>query len=66
MIPYYAYMVIAQWFVIAINNAGSEHEGMHTMIVILATSTLSLWLYQLYQEIIQFRISDKLDYFKSP
>ena len=66
MVPYYAFMIIAQWFILSISIAGSEHEGMHTKIVILAAITLILWLYQLIQEIIQFRNSELSywDYFK--
>ena len=67
MIPYYTFMVINQWFILSISMAGSEHEGMHTKIVILAASTLVLWFYQIIQEIIQLRNRDIsiLDYFKS-
>ena len=69
MIPYFTFMAVAQWFILAVCSAGEEHKegGEHIKIVILATSTLILWFYQLMQEIIQFNNDDNsiLDYFIS-
>ena len=69
MISYFTFMIFAIWFIISINNAGSEHrEGMdYAKIVILATLTLILWCIQVGQAIIQFVNDDSTiwEYFKS-
>ena len=45
MIPYFIYMIIAQWFIILISTYGDEpKEGMERAgVIILASSTLLLW-----------------------
>ena len=54
MIPYFAFMIIAQWFTLEISSAGAEpkEETVRVKIVTLATLTLILWSYQVLQEII--------------
>ena len=69
MVPYFTFMVIAQWFILSISGSGAEpKEGYeHAKIVTLATATLILWSYQVMQEFIQFRNDDNTiwEYFKS-
>ena len=57
MIPYFIFMIITQWFIISISAIGDEpKEGlMRAKIIILASSTLVLWSYQIYYEIIQIK-----------
>ena len=57
MIPYFSFIIITLWFILSITNAGAEpREGMEqAKIVILATLTIILWFWQVWQEFVQFR-----------